>query len=111
MGKDTRMNKTQSIITEYMNLCLVCGSPNVEVHHVIHGTANRKYADADGLVVPLCPEHHRGNNGVHGHNNAFDVALEIIGQIAWERKKIADTGMDIEEVRKEFRKRYGQSWI
>jgi hypothetical protein len=48
---------------------------------------------------------------VHGHNVALKVALEIIGQIAWERKQIADTGKDIEEVRKEFRKRYGQSFI
>ena len=105
------MKEFKSIITEYTNMCLVCGNPNVEPHHVLHGTANRKFADEDLLIVPLCYEHHRGNNGVHGHNNAFDVALEIIGQIAWERKKIADTGMDIEEVRKEFRKRYGQSFI
>ena len=94
-----------------MNLCLVCGSPNVEVHHMIMGTANRKFSEQDGLICPLCPEHHRGNDGVHGHNVALKVALEIIGQIAWERQTMAETGCTIEIARKGFMRRYGQSFI
>lgn len=105
------MKEFKSIITEYTNMCLVCGNPNVEPHHVLHGTANRKFADKDLLIVPLCAEHHRGNNGVHGHNNAFDVALEIIGQIAWERQTMAETGCTIEIARKGFIGRYGKSWV
>jgi len=37
----------------------------VELHHPRHGTGmgqRAKHMD----VIPLCPEHHRGNTGVHG---------------------------------------------
>lgn len=54
--------------------CLICGSPNVEVHHVMFGP-DRKNADKLGLTVYLCPEHHRGNEGPH-HNKPFDIALK-----------------------------------
>jgi len=50
--------------------CLVCkrmgypGTP-AELHHPRAGTgAGRRASNWD--VIPLCPEHHRGNTGVHG---------------------------------------------
>lgn len=58
--------------------CLICGNPNVEVHHVMFGP-DRKNADINGLTVYLCPEHHRGNEGPH-HNKPFDVALKKLAQ-------------------------------
>jgi hypothetical protein len=40
------------------------GTP-AEVHHIRAGTgAARRASHYDTL--PLCPEHHRGNTGVHG---------------------------------------------
>jgi hypothetical protein len=48
--------------------CILCsevlgieGSP-AELHHVRRYGAKRSTSP----VLPLCPEHHRGNNGVHG---------------------------------------------
>ncbi len=48
--------------------CILCqhigfdGTP-AEVHHVRvnHGWGRSSH----GAVIPLCPEHHRGNSGVH----------------------------------------------
>ena len=38
----------------------------LELHHMIHGTANRELADKLGLWCYLCPEHHRtGKEAVH----------------------------------------------
>lgn len=47
--------------------CILCrhigyaGTP-AEIHHVRRFGAPRDTAP----VIPLCPEHHRGNTGVHG---------------------------------------------
>ena len=68
-----------------MEYCLVCGSPYVEIHHVIYGTANRKLSDKYGLVVPLCSEHHRGNTGVH-HNKKLDLFLKKEAQRKYEQE-------------------------
>ena len=54
--------------------CLLCwelnrvGTP-AETHHVFDSAAR-----SDFLIVPLCPEHHRGATGFHG-----------LGQRAFER--------------------------
>ena len=69
----------KSIIVDGMDNCFVCGSPYVEVHHVIYGTANRKLSDKYGLIVPLCHEHHRGQTGVH-FNRDFDISLKKLAQ-------------------------------
>jgi hypothetical protein len=37
----------------------------VELHHPRAGVGAAKRAK-DGEVIPLCPEHHRGNTGFHG---------------------------------------------
>lgn len=58
--------------------CILCnrlgypGTP-AEIHHIRTGTgAGRRASHFD--AIPLCPEHHRGNNGLHG-----------MGRKAWER--------------------------
>lgn len=39
---------------------------NLEEHHIMHGTANRKVSERYGLKVYLCIPHHRtGDNAVH----------------------------------------------
>lgn len=74
MGK-----KVKSIIVESMDNCFVCGSPYVEVHHIMYGTANRKLSDKYGLIVPLCQEHHRGQTGVHFKRD-LDICLKKLAQ-------------------------------
>lgn len=45
--------------------CVVCGSPDVQKHHIIGGTANRRISDKYKYILPLCYEHHVGSNGIH----------------------------------------------
>jgi hypothetical protein len=50
--------------------CILCrslgyGATPAEVHHVRDGQGAAQRA-SDWLVVPLCPEHHRGASGLHG---------------------------------------------
>ena len=77
------MEKTKSIIVDCMDNCFVCGSPYVEIHHCIYGTANRKLSDEYGLVVPLCHEHHTGRTGVH-FNADLDLHLKKLAQEKFE---------------------------
>lgn len=50
--------------------CILCkrlgyeGTP-AELHHIREGAGMSQRA-SDFLVVPLCPEHHRGKTGMHG---------------------------------------------
>lgn len=59
--------------------CIICdrlgypGTP-AEIHHIrTHTGAGKRASHYDTL--PLCPEHHRGNTGVHG-----------LGRKAFERR-------------------------
>lgn len=58
--------------------CYVCKiASNLEAHHLFFGQANRKLSEKYGLKVPLCYEHHRGTNGVHGKNGRqLDLRLK-----------------------------------
>lgn len=58
----------------------MCGRYGTEIHHVIYGTGNRKLSDKYGLVVGLCYNHHRGNQGVHGGNRELDMELKKMAQ-------------------------------
>lgn len=56
----------KSIIQKDESRCYICGSmQNLERHHAMHGTANRKWAETYGLTVYLCRTHHTGSIGVH----------------------------------------------
>ena len=50
--------------------CILCrhqglGETPAELHHPRTGLGMSQRA-SDFDVIPLCPEHHRGNTGVHG---------------------------------------------
>ncbi len=45
--------------------CVLCGTTPVELHHIREGQGAAQRAQ-DTLVLPLCPEHHRGATGFHG---------------------------------------------
>ena len=95
------MGKTKSIIVECMDNCFVCGSPYVEIHHVIYGTANRKLSDKYGLVVPLCKEHHTGRTGVHFKHD-LDIHLKKLAQEKFEALYGANTS---------FREIFGRNYL
>ncbi len=94
------MGSKESIIhTENTESCYLCGQYATDRHHVMHGTANRKLADKDGLTVMLCHDCHMR---LHDKGN-FDKELQKIGQKAWMEYygKTAN----------EFRKRYGKNYL
>lgn len=80
--------------------CYLCGyGGELELHHAIHGTANRRLADEDGLVVYLCPVCHRAL-----HDQGWrDRDLEQAAQFAWMMRH----GFAVND----FIKRYGKSYL
>lgn len=83
--------------------CWFCGrTDQVEKHHCIYGVANRAHADKYGLVVYLCPDCHRGTDGVHGkRGHERDLTLKKVAQRAFEQTKS----------REEFRAVFGKSYL
>ena len=64
--------------------CYVCGSAqNLELHHIMHGTANRRLSTRYGLVCWLCKFHHTGSNGVHS-NAVLNRQLQQAAQREFE---------------------------
>lgn len=82
-------------------VCWVCGSPNVELHHVFHGWANRKVSDRYGCTVFLCRAHHTGKRGAHNDKD-LDLALKQICQARWEEEYGS---------REAFRRAFGKSYL
>jgi len=74
--------------------CLVCGRA-AEVHHVMHAAGKFKRRD-HRFCVPLCPDHHRGPQGVHGlgSEGAFrDLwGVDLVGwcMAAWSLRDVPD---------------------
>ena len=81
----------ESILTTNKETCYVCQRSldaygmRPEVHHIFYGHGLRNVSDRLGLVVYLCPECHRGTNGVHGKNGkALNYDLKQIAQHTYE---------------------------
>ena len=80
--------------------CWLCGAEGVvEQHHCMHGTANRKKADEDGLIINLCIRCHRR---LHDKGEC-DGQVKSEAQIRW-----MDYNMATEE---EWLARYGRSYL
>lgn len=97
------------MITEYNDFCIICGKPRTDMHHCLKGHKQRHLADEDQLLIPLCQEHHTGNMSVH-QRKELNVLCEIIGQLAYEKKKCAE-GYGEAAARESFRIRYGRSYL
>lgn len=82
-------------------VCVMCGSPYVQNHHIFGGTANRKISDRMGYIIPLCPEHHTGRTGIH-FNHGYDLYWKQTAQLHFEAHK---------GTRREFIEAYGKSWL
>ena len=83
--------------------CFFCGNTlDLEKHHCIHGWANHKIADKDGLWVYLCPRHHTMSNEAVHENEEQNKILKRLAQEKWE---------ETYGTRKQFIERYGKSWL
>lgn len=72
-------------IMQQTNECYICGcKQNLEEHHVMSGTANRRLSERYGLKVYLCYTHHRSPIGVH-NDYILKERLEKDAQIAFEK--------------------------
>ena len=91
----------KSVLVEDMEHCFICGKMPVELHHCLHGTANRKKADKYKYIVPLCREHHTGNYGAH-QDKTLDLFFKQMAQKHFE-KHIG--------TRDDFRAVFGKSWL
>lgn len=94
----------QSII-QRERACFLCGAQYpLECHHCMHGSANRRLADEDGLTVYLCHRCHRGTYGVHGREgHDLDLTLKKIAETRW----IQMTG----KTKEDFIRRYGRNYL
>lgn len=96
------------MITEFNEYCIICGKP-AELHHIFKGVKQRSLCTEDELLLPLCPEHHRGNMSVH-QKKELNILCQIIGQLAYEKQKVYE-GMLPAEARIDFIARYGKGYI
>lgn len=79
--------------------CFITGSRiNLDVHHVYHGSANRKIADKEGCWVWLRHDIHMQ---LHDKDKKLDRYLQEECQ-----KKYEET-----HTREEFRKKFGKSYL
>jgi hypothetical protein len=77
-----------------------CQAWHVEVHHLLAGgePKARSMRASDSLTVPLCPEHHRGQNSPHhdGDEQAWaakhGLDLPALAQTYWEMSAMERSG-------------------
>ena len=82
--------------------CYVCGTTyNLQDHHIIFGTSNRKNSEKYGLKCWLCQEHHTGSAGVH-QNRDLDLHLKKLAQEYFET---------VYGARNDFREVFGKSYL
>jgi hypothetical protein len=76
--------------------CMLCrvigyGETPAELHHVREGQGMSQRAQ-NWLVIPLCPEHHRGSRGLHGNREELRMAkVDEIDLLAMTIEAMNDT--------------------
>lgn len=56
---------SKGIVTDYPEICFICGRPSEAEHHLVFGTAGRELSEKDGLKVPVCNNcHNMGETGL-----------------------------------------------
>lgn len=91
-----------SIIVPRLDRCMVCGASPVQLHEVFHGPY-RSVSKSEGMVVPLCYEHHHGStSGVH-YNPDLDLKIKQQAQKVWMKENDADE--------KDFIKLFGKNYL
>lgn len=76
-------DKRFSIIVDSLDHCIVCGRPHPHKHEVFFGGKARNASIKYGMVIPLCYEHHEGNDSPH-LNREIDLKYKKMAQAKWE---------------------------
>ena len=94
----------KGIVTEYENICIICGRAAEAEHHLIFGTAGRNLSEKYGLKVPICNGCHTLNEKCRRiHDNPIAEKLsKMLGQAIFEAKVGS---------RDDFRKIFGRSYL
>ena len=101
-------------MTDDLSRCYYCGTTeNVELHHCIHGNKeNRSLATQYHLLIGVCSNHHRGDNGIHGrYGKEMDLKLQAEAQRAWEQRRIRKGKSQPDTVRDEWLAIFGKDYI
>ena len=84
---------SKSIMQRKDGTCYLCSKLNngdwiqeVEEHHVMFGTADRKLSEHYGLKVYLCLGHHRNSSEAVHRNKRNDLILKRDAQEAFMKK-------------------------
>ena len=94
------MEMTKSIMQKGDPRCFLCGrTVELERHHVMAGTANRKLSEKYGLWVWLCQRCHTGTHGAQ-YDRETNRSLKRLAQIAFEARHSREEWMEA------FRKNY-----
>lgn len=94
-------DKRFSVLVDSLEYCLVCGRPHPHKHEIFFGQRNRKLSIKYGFVIPLCYEHHEGNNSPH-HNREIDLRYKRMARQYYEEHI---------GTREEFIKEFGKSYM
>lgn len=99
-------------IVDDSNFCIFCGAA-AEEHHLIFGMSQRRLADEDLLILPVCRMHHTEGEILRRiHDNIMAERFsKMLGQSEWEKHAIATKGYSEKKAREEFIKRYGRSYF
>ena len=96
----------KAFITDYNKYCIFCGHQTHDTHHLEFGWANRKLADEDNLVIPVCRTCH---DFIHNSEEGT-LFSKMLGQALYELNYCAQKP-EILEARQSFRSRYGKSYF
>lgn len=90
---------SKSILQPNDKYCFITGSViNLDLHHIYHGSANRKFADKYGC---WCWLRHDIHMALHDKDKDLDRYLQQECQLAFEKT----------HTREEFRKIFGKSYL
>lgn len=106
--KKTKVHAKNSIIhnEKYCYLCWVkhgrFNDRNLHRHHCLHGSANRRLAEEDGLFINVCVNCHELD--IDAIHNCHDTDIYVMqqAQLAYERKL---------GTREDFINRYGKNFL
>lgn len=105
----------ESILTKYNGVSPMCHSPAECSHTLIWFNHGEDKAREDGLMLPLKKREHKESKvgkvwQIHG-NPVAEKLSHMLGQVAWEKHLIAQTGCSEDEARNQFEARYGESYL
>ena len=100
--KKKRKKHAKSILKTEKHVCFLCGKLKgdyrqkyTEEHHILFGAGQRGIAEAEGMKVDLCLEHHRiGQQAVHNNREIREMLCRI-AQEEYEKTHTRDEWMQI----------------